>query len=362
MLAAAGAASCRPQKAEGFPGYAFVANSAGRAVAVVDLSAFAVTRHIRLEANPTEILSHPARPFVFALTPETGAIHEIDAESLTLSRSRRISPGAASMLLAPGGGSIWILEQERQELLQLSPDSLLVEHRLALPGRPVDFDLSYDGARVAVAFGPEGRVAIAETAENRITGPAALGGSADLLRFRSDGRQILVGSRSRRELAIVDAPSARLIVRLPLSVEPEHFCFKPDGGQLFITGRGRDAVVTVNPYETQIASTTLAGSSPGCMAAAADPDYLFAANPDAGDVTVLDINTQRVAAVVPAGRRPGHITVTPDNRYALVLNRDSGDMAVIRIETLSGRRRKLAPLFMMVPLGSQPVAAVVRTV
>ena len=50
---------------------------------------------------------------------------------------------------------------------------------------------------------------------------------------------------------------------------------------------------------------------------------------------------------------------TPDGRYALVLNRQSGDMAVVRIASLSGRRQMSAPLFMMVPVGSEPVSAAV---
>jgi DNA-binding beta-propeller fold protein YncE len=65
-------------------------------------------------------------------------------------------------------------------------------------------------------------------------------------------------------------------------------------------------------------------------------------------------------AVVTAGKEPAYIAVTPDDQYALVLNRTSGDMAVIRIATLSGRRTRFAPLFTMIPVGSEPVGAVVR--
>jgi hypothetical protein len=36
------AAACRPRRGAGFPGYAFVANEEGQAIAVVDLTAFAV--------------------------------------------------------------------------------------------------------------------------------------------------------------------------------------------------------------------------------------------------------------------------------------------------------------------------------
>jgi len=91
-------------------------------------------------------------------------------------------------------------------------------------------------------------------------------------------------------------------------------------------------------------------------------EYLFITNPESGDVTVLDIDTHRVAAAVAVGRHPGFVALTPDGQYALVLNRDSGDVAVIWIESLTGGRRRSAPLFTMVPVGTRPVHAVVRAV
>jgi len=351
--------ACRRRKAEGFAGYAFVANSAGRAVAVVDLNAFAAIRHIRLESDPVQLIAHPRRPSVYCLTPAGGALCEIDASTLKLARTARVGGHPDAMLLSPDGDRIWLLERSAGTLQSVPTSTLNPGRPVKLPALPFGFDISPDGATLAIGFGAAGffLMPAAAPAPPPLT---PLDGSADLLRFRSDSRQLLVGNQTRRTLSVIDSASSRLVVHLPLPVRPEHFCFKPDGGQLFITGEGMDAVVTVHPYQTQIASSTLAGGSPGYMAAARDPDYLFVTNPLSGDVSVIDITTQRLLAVVTVGREPRFVTITPDNRYALVLNRESGDMAVIRIETLTGRRRKLAPLFLLAPVGSRPVCAVVR--
>ena len=67
---------------------------------------------------------------------------------------------------------------------------------------------------------------------------------------------------------------------------------------------------------------------------------------------------------VAVGQEPRHILITPDDRYALVLNWRSGNMAVIRIAAFTDRRHRTdpAPLFTMVPVGAQPVAAAVVAV
>jgi YVTN family beta-propeller protein len=354
--------SCRRRKAEGFPGYAFVANLEGRAVAVVDLGAFTVARYIRLDGSPSEVISDPVRPAVYALTPGAGTVHEISAGDLTLHRQARCAASALSMRLAPDGSSLWVLCAETRELIRLPIDGFRAATRISLPARPADLDISPGGRQAAVSFAEEGAVGFVNLDAGRTERVVDVGASSGTLRYRKDGRLLLVANPAERMLSILDAETGGLVVRLPLAVEPRHFCFKPDGGQLFITGAGMDAVVTVYPYQTQVGSTTLAGRAPGFVAASAAPDYLFVANPASDDVTILDIRTQRVVAVVTVGKQPSYITITPDNQYALVLNRQSGDMAVIRIASLTGRRRKSAPLFTMIPIGSKPVSAVVRAV
>jgi YVTN family beta-propeller protein len=130
---------------------------------------------------------------------------------------------------------------------------------------------------------------------------------------------------------------------------------------MFVTGPGMDAVVIVYPYQTEVGETILAGRTPDGMAVSGTPQYLFVANPEAGSITVLDIDTRKLVGAVAVGQEPRHILITPDDRYALVLNWRSGNMAVIRISAFTDRRHRTdpAPLFTIVPVGVQPVAAAV---
>lgn len=360
---AAFALGCRPRRGAGFAGYAFVANEEGQAIAVVDLTAFAVARHIPLGASPTEVIAHPARAAVFALTPPTGTVHEIDAGALSRRRGKACCGAAVSMRLAADARSLWVLAREPRQLIRLGAESLEVEARLGLAGEPRELDLAPDGARAAVGFGPEGALAVVNLEARRTERVVRIGRALGAARFQSNGRNLLAADLELRRLTILDVASGRVVTHLPLAVRPDHLCFKPDGGQLFITGEGMDAVVVVYPYQTEVAETVLAGRAPGPMAVSTAPDYLFVANPLSNSVTILDIETHKVMAAAPAGAAPGYIAITPDNQYALVLNRSSGDMAVIRIAAVTkARRYKSAPLFTMIPVGSKPVAAAVRGV
>ena len=364
LLGGVGAmASCKRQKAKGFSGYAFIANQDGGAIAAVDLEVFAVARHIRVDGAPTAVIAHPQRARVYALTPDNGSVHEIRTDNLTFSRKLQVATSAVTMRLSRGGETLYVLCREPRRLVALALHPMRVDWTLPLPADPVDFDVSPDGATLAVSYGAAHPLTFADAALRRLLPEAPAAGELGLVRFQSDSKQLIAANRSERLLSIYHVPSRRLIVHLPLAVRPDQMCFNTDGGQLFVTGEGMDAVVVVYPYYTpQVGETVLAGHNPAAMAASAQ--YLFVANPKTGDVSILDIETRRVVAVTPVGTEPSYITITPDDQYALVLNRASGDMAVIRIPNVTRavnqqRRWKKGPLFMLIPVGSRPVSAAI---
>jgi DNA-binding beta-propeller fold protein YncE len=362
---AAALVACGRKRGSGFPGYAFVANEDGQALAVVDLTAFAVVRHIPLGAGPTAVAVNARQPAAYALTPQTGAVHEIDTDTLRVRRKAQVARAAITMRLDQDGRSLWVLCQEPRQLVRVDLDSFRAQGAIALPGQPAGFDLTRDGRLSAVSFPEAGSLSFADLVAGRAEPPIKLGGAVFVVRFRPDaeGRQLLVG-HAEQMLSILDVKTRRKVVSLPLAVEPEHFCFSADGGQLFVTGKGMDAVVVVYPYQTEVAETVLAGRAPGAMAASprtADASaYLFIANPESRHVTVMSIELHRAIAVVGVGDGPASIVITPDDQYALVLNQRSGDMAVIRIAAIQAKRAKMGPLFTMIPVGSKPVSAAVR--
>ena len=366
LLSAAGALACGRPKASRFHGYCFVANQAGRSVGVVDLTRFRLRKQIPLDGAPAAVLAHPGKPKVFVLAPDAGTVYEIDAGSLSVSRSARAGSQAAGMRISPTNDALWVLYRDPAALVELPLDSLRPGRRIRLSAPPDDFDLSRDG-QAAIASRQGRSIVLCSLARAAIDRTIASGEEPSIVRFHWNGNQVLVGSHAGRSLTIFDVPTGNVVVRLPLPLGPRHFCFTPDSqGQLFISGDGIDGIVIVFPYTTEVDQTILAGHAPGAMAVTSKaPSYLLVANPDSNGITVLDVDTRKLVAVVQVGQAPGHILMTPDEEYALVLDEKSGDLAVIRLLSLtvapdgSRRRYKSAPLFTLIPVGERPVSAAV---
>jgi YVTN family beta-propeller protein len=348
--------ACSRRGSPGYAGYAFVANQEGRAVAAVDLQALVVARHIPVDGAPEQVLAALSRPTVYALAPDEGSIFEIQSDRLSVKRKLTVGP-AVGMSLDPQERFLFVAAREPHALLRISLDSFQPDMRLALPEAPLQFAVAPDGKTAAATF--SNSVRLIDLANQKVGAPLGDGQFGSLC-FLRDSITLISADLGRRRLSLYDAPSGRLISHLPLAVRPDHLCFNSDGGQLFVTGEGLDAVVIVYPYHTpEVGQTVLAGHAPGPMAASAS--FLFIASPEAGNVSVLNVGTQKVTAVVAVGSDPGCVVVTPDDQYALVLNRRSGDMTVLRIEKIQPNRPNPAALVSVIPVGSRPVSAAVRS-
>jgi DNA-binding beta-propeller fold protein YncE len=351
------AAACSRSRPAGYQGYAFVANQDGQAIAAVDLQAMAVVRHIALDASPAQVLAARTHPSVYALTPDTGSIHEIQVDRLTFLRKLPVASSAVSMRLDPEERNLWVLTREPRMLLRVSLDSFRVTAKIPLSEGPEDFALASDGITASVCG--SGTVRFIDLNALR-AGPTLAEADFASVRFRDDGKMLIAADRGSRLLWMWDAPAERLMTKLPIAVRPDHWCFSQDGGQLFVTGEGLDAVVIVFPYHTpEVDQTVLAGHAPQAMAAS--QSLLFAASPQSGDVSVLSIDDRKVISVVHVGNDPGFVAITPDDQYALVLNRKSGDVAVLRVRGVQTRGYP-APVLTVIPVGSRPVSAAIRGV
>jgi YVTN family beta-propeller protein len=367
LLSSAAGLACSRRKATGFLGYCFVANRDGRSIGVVDLDRFVVRKQIPLDAAPSAVVAHPAGGRAFVLAAQAGTVYEIDAASLSVTRRARAGNEAVEMRLSPRHDALWVLYRDPAALVEIPLDSMRPGRRIRLRATPDGFDLG-NGGLAAVASRQDRTIVLASLARGAVERTIAAGAEPSILRFQSDGRQLIAGSAPERSVIIFDVSTGRTVVRLPVPVAPRHFCFDrmktgEEGGQLFVTGDGMDAVVIVFPYSSEVDQTVLAGRAPGVMAAT--DRYLLVANPESNGITVLDLDSRKLVAVVQVGQQPRGILLTPDQQYALVLNERSGDLAVIRVFSLaftptgSQRRYKSAPLFTLLPVGDRPVSAAV---
>lgn len=317
----------------------------------------AVAKHVAIDGAPSQVLSAQSRPAVYALTPASGTIHEIQTDTLKAGRTIAVGSHADAIFMSGDETTIYVLARGARSLQAVSLDDWRIAWRLQFPEEPVDFTLSSQGTMAAVSSSTT--VRLVSLKERSIGHPLGQGDFGPL-RFLRNGERLLAGDLSAQQISVYRVNNPRLVAHLPVAVRPENLCFNADDGQMFVTGPGTDSVVILYPYDIpEVAETVLVGHAPAAMTAS--QSLLFIASPTSGDVSVLHIGTHKVLKVMPVGSDPGTVAITPDDRFALVLNRESGNIAVLDTVEILRNRNQAAGLVTMIPVGSRPVSAAMHS-
>lgn len=358
------AGGCGPQKGTGYSGYALISTAGDNSVSVVDLTVFNLVKTISLNAAPAGIVSRNALRLSYVLTPKNGTVHILDGKPAVIASHRLADELSAIRLMADEKR---LLALTRRELLEIDAANLSVINRHRLNAEPKHLVVSETGY-AAVSSGDDGTVELVDV-DRRLHYEAKLQGPAGQIRFRGDGKLLLVANLGAYALTALTVPDLQVVADLALAIKPENLCFNSDQGQLFVSGSGMDAVAIVFPYNMlEVDQTVLAGRQPGVMACSEKPPYLFVASQSGSGISILSVDSRKLIGVAQVGQNPSYITVTPDSQYALVLDETSGDMAVIHIPAIhSGAKMGGLPawasistsLFTMLPVGNRPVEAVV---
>jgi hypothetical protein len=226
---AAVAMGCGRKRATGFDGYAFVSNEEAHAVAAVDLAAFSVAKHIRLNDAPGQVIAAPKKPFVYVLTPRSGNLHEIETEKLAIQRTLHIAPSATSIKLS-GDSVLWVLSGHSRKLVRVDLDTFRVDGHVTLPSGGSEFDIADRSNRAVVANGPEGTISWIDLTRKQAGGPQKIAPQLGDVRFLSDGKSIVAANTAERLLTAVRSEDGQIIAHLPLTIRPDKLCFNQDGG------------------------------------------------------------------------------------------------------------------------------------
>ena len=354
-------AGCGSRTKQAFVGYAFVATRDSGDIAVVDLAAFKLeTKRIKSAGRPLQLIDVPNQDFLLSVS-DNGIVEEVRVSEAAITRKCKTVFRPWSVWLSHDAKTIWGLTTEGRSLVAIDRESLAERNRWDLGQPATGLAVSPGSAHVGVSFEGINQVGILKDPSEKKVLVAGLESQPAQIRYLNNGSMLIVAHDQERKLTMVDSETGKTVVALPLPIRPQNLCFNTDGGQLFITGEGLDGVVVVYPFQSQVAATLLSGKWPGPMAVSRSPQFLFVTSPRTDTVSVLDVRTQKLAAVVAVGAEPRNVVLTPDNQMALVLNQRSGDVAIIRLANIVSKRQKTAPLFTMIPVGSAPVAAVVRS-
>ena len=375
-------AGCRrtgfPDVPAGYREFAYVANSAGNTVTILDLVYLRPDRTLAVGGSPVALTPNPKRPEIYVVNsrPESpaGSISVIDTSANAVVSTIPVGRNPLSLSVGPAGKRAYVANAGSDSITVIDLDARRPIATVSTGSHPESARIAPDGRTLVVANRRAGTVmlyAVADTATPLIlratfpncpgaTSPVILPDSLKAYVACSESHQVMALSlaaaadswTTRQEAA---ALTDRLLALLDVGKSPTYLTLKPDGGEIFVSNIDSNTISEISTQTNEVGSTYPIGERPAHGIVSGDNSTLWVSNLGADSLGLYSIDDGRLISSIRTGDAPDALAFSADEHLLLAADTKSGDIAVIRIAS------RLGPaLFTMLPAGSHPVAITVK--
>ncbi len=265
-----------------------------------------------------------------------------------------------SLIQLPGAGADWVLSRDKAFLYVTMPDQSaiavinVVTRKLAgaIPTgegtRPRRLVLAPDGRRLWVGLDGATRVAVVDTAENKLHATVEVGrGGLHSIALTHDGRFAYITSSDGDSVAAVDARALRKLADIQVGRTPGPVAYSTASGNVYVAAINGASVSVIAPEEQRVVARATA--RPGIVALRFEPQgrYAFAVNQADSTVSVLDTATNKWVGSTGVVKSPdqvafsagfAYIRGTGSEKFSLLNVREAAGGNLARTDIQAGRR------------------------
>ena len=396
MTALLASVGCRhasfPNHPEGYREFAYVANTAGNSVTVLDLVYLRPDRTLQVGVSPVALAVNPLRQEVYVLNAHpgesAGSVSVIDSTSNAVVASIPVEREPSSIAVDATGQRAYVANSGSGSVSVLDLDLRRQIATYAAGAHPASVTVAPDGRTVLVSSRASGSIdlyspgipPLADRGSNdpkvgygpplahRAAFGECPGASAAVILPDSSKAFIACSARSQvLALSLAAAPGSwparqdaglladHALALLDVGRNPTHLALKPDGGEIFVSNSGSDSISEISTSNNEVGSTYAIGNRPAQGVVSPENSALWVANSGADSISLYSIDDGKFLSSIHTGDAPVALAFSTDGQLLLAADSRSGDIALVRLSS------NLGPgLFTMLPAGGDPSAIVVK--
>ena len=379
-------AGCRsgsfPQYAPDYREYAYIANSGGSTVSVLDLVHMRPQTVLAVAPSPVALAVSRTRNEVYALSrglPGTkGSVAVIDAATNRVVKTIPAGKTPSALAVDAPDDRLYVANAGSNSVSIIDLRARTVVGVIGTGEVPGAVAISADNTTLAVANTQAGSVTLYEIGGKplpRMRASFAGCPGARSLALQPDSSKLFVACSAGRQIMAVGlraSPAARahrlpaderdrLLALLDVGAEPTELIPKPDGGEVFVANRASDTISEIETATNEVGGANFIGSRPQGGVVSADNALLWVANSAADTVGVYAIDDGKLVNTIHTGAGPGPVAFSADGHLLLAADTRSGDVSVLRtFERNFHREPVYGTLFTLLPAGSSPASIAVK--
>lgn len=151
--------------------------------------------------------------------------------------------------------------------------------------------------------------------------------------FSLDGRFMYVSNEYSHQLSVINLQEHKVIRQLNPGRRPVDVSLAPGGKALFVASYGEGRVTVYDTESLKEIDRIQTGAGAHGMAMSTDGKILFVSNRDASSVSVIDVASRKVTQNFSVPQGPDMMEVTPGGRELWVTSRYAASVNVIDLST-----------------------------
>jgi YVTN family beta-propeller protein len=198
-------------------GRAFVVDTAGSTLAIIDLATRALVGSVAVGATPVAVAADGQRGYTADFADDTLTI--VDAASGAVEATVNVGGFPAGVVADPSGGRVWVANYFDDTVSVVDPATASVVATVAVGADPRGIVLDAAGGRVYVASTTAGTVTVLDAASNTVLNTVGSGGINPIsLVVSPGGERLYILHLASPELTVLDTATLAIVDTVALPV------------------------------------------------------------------------------------------------------------------------------------------------
>jgi YVTN family beta-propeller protein len=287
---------------------AYVGNTSGSSVAVIDTATNTVVGSVPTDAGPYAVAADQAGNRAYVANTYADTITVIDTINLTSVATVHVGGNPRGVAVNAAGTRVFVAVTSNSTVAVVDTSDNSVITTIPIPSGPHSLVVSPDGARVYVAnnVNYNSNLTVIDTATNSVAGNIPVGSGPVDVALNNDGSRLYVTNNQDFTVSVIDTQAGAIgavIATLQAGHGVSGVAVNPISGKVYVTRAGYNGedVLVFDPVTYALTKIIPVGAGPNGLGVTPDGSQLYVGTGSFGYLTVIDCMTETVSTTIPIG-------------------------------------------------------------
>lgn len=280
---------------------AYVANSSGNTVSVIDGATNTVKATVPVGSAPTYIALNSATNTVYVANNGSGTVSVINGATNTVSATVPVGTNPIGLAVNSATNTVYVANASSNTVSVINGATNMVAATVSVGTSPHAIALNFLTNTVYVGNQGGGTVSVINGATNAVISTLNVGSNPWAVGVNPATNTVYVanyGNGAPSTMSVINGATNTVTATVSVGAFPENVLVNPATNTVYLVNEGSDTVSVINGATNTVTATVRTGRGPASAALNIATNTLYVANIYAGTMTVINSATNTVTATV----------------------------------------------------------------